>query len=193
MIHTQTLLLSYIFISKPLAYSIVFTGMMIEGDIFLFTTAFLASAGFFDIGDVFFIALSGAFIGDIVWFWLGRRFMNSSALLKRWTDRIASPFDGHIRERPFRTIFLSKFAYGLHRFLLARAGAFGMHIFEFIRLDAVAILLWIGVIGGLGYFSGTSVQLIRHYLKFTEVAVGVAIFAFIVFEYFTRRLTRKRL
>lgn len=193
MTHTQTLLLHYIIIAKPIAYSVVFFGMMVEGDIFLFTTSFLTSAGFFDFWDVLAIAISGTLAGDIAWFWLGRRFMNSSPRFRRWADRFAAPFDGHLQERPFRAIFFSKFAYGLHRFLLARAGAFGMDFRRFLRLDFVAILCWIGIIGGLGYFSGAWISTVRHYLKFTEAALGVGLLVFFAFQYFVGLLTRRRL
>lgn len=190
---TQTILLSYILISKPLAYGVIFLGMMIEGDIFLFTTAFLTSAGFFDVWDVAAIAISGALIGDVVWFWLGQRFMHSSKLLSRLSNRFAAPFDAHLKDYPLRTIFLSKFTYGIHRLLLARTGAHGMAVSRFIKLDALAIIAWALIIGGLGYFSGASIHFIRHYLKFTEVALGLGLIAFFVFQYIADYVTRRNL
>lgn len=193
MTRSQTLILHFFLAAKPLAYPVIFVGMMIEGDIFLFTTAFLTSAGFFELWKVALVAVAGALIGDLIWFWLGQRFMNSSELIQRWADRVASPFDAHLRDRPFHTIFLSKFVYGLHRLLLARAGNSGMKFDLFVRLDLVAITLWMLAVGGLGYFSGASIQLIRHYLKFTEVALGLGLVFFLALQFAASALTRRKL
>lgn len=177
---THSFLLQSLIAWRPLGYALVFIGLMIEGDAILFAAAFLTRMGFFDFGDMTAIVLAGTLLGDTAWYELGARFRDSTWRIARWAERLTAPVDTHIRERPFRTIFISKFTYGLHHPILMRAGAIRLGYPRFIRVDFVATILWASIVGGLGYFSSYSFVLIRHYLRIGEVWLVIALVIFVL-------------
>ncbi len=177
----QHTIIPFLILWKPLGYLLVFFAMMIEGDLALFTTGFLTNLRVFDPFDILAIVFAGVLVGDTLWYELGRRLeKHAPDLIKRWIEKIAGPFDEHIRNRPFRTIFISKFTYGVHRIILARAGMLGIKFGEFLKSDIVASSAWIAIVGGLGYFSGLSFELAKHYLKFAEVTLLIALVIFVL-------------
>lgn len=171
----------YLTTSKALGYSLVFGGMIIEGDAVLFTAAFLAHQHYFDWGDVLLVVLSGVFIGDILWYYLGFKLNNSPrfTLLRRWLDRISKTLDAQLQQRPLKIIFISKFLYGLHHAVLMRVGNLKLPLNKFLQTDAIAIVLWVTMVGGLGYLSGVSFPILKRSIKFAEVVLAAGFLIFL--------------
>lgn len=172
---SSSLFIHYLTLSRPIGYVFVFIGMIIEGDVLLFIAAFFTHQGIFDIGDMLVAVLAGTIVGDTLWYVLGFQLNNSFLFLKRWIDRIARPFDKQLRSRPFRTIFISKFIYGIHHALLVRAGSLKLPFKKFALVDLAAIVLWVATVGGLGYVSGSSFVFLKHYLRFAEFGLALGL------------------
>ncbi len=158
---------------RPLGYLIIFLGMVFEGDGFLFATAFLTAQGFFDLGDSLAVVLFGVAAGDVLWYWFGVWLQDS--WIGRWAARVAKPFDRHLIERTKRTLFISKFTYGFHHAMLLRAGTLRIPFWRLFKIDLAAILLWVAVIGGLGYGFSGSYELLKHYVHFAELGLLVIV------------------
>lgn len=189
----ESFFLSYISYWKPLAYFFVFLGMILEGDMVLFTVSFLAFTGLLNWILVLFTVLSGIWIGDLFWYWIGTHLKGSNNFLARWVHRITTPFDQHIAKRPFKTILISKFAYGIHHAILIRAGALGIPVKKYIRIEIVSSLLWITIIGGLAYFSKQSFDHVRHTLHKAELSLLFGVIVFFIFWKIMSKLIRKGL
>ena len=159
-------------------YGIIFASMIFEGEIFLFTAAFLAAQGFLDTGATFLALFAGVMMGDSLWYLLGYKINHSNKRLSRWLIKATGRFDDHLLKKSLRTIFISKFIYGVHHLVLARAGVLKIKFKEFFKDDLIANLAWIFLIGGLGYLSGASFVFVKHYLKFAEylLVLGLALF-----------------
>jgi membrane protein DedA with SNARE-associated domain len=129
---------------------------------------------------VFFTLNIGVFFGDLLWYELGSRIRHHGWFI-RWVEKIARPFDDHLRTRTFRTIFFSKFAYGVHHAILVRAGSLKLKLTKFIEDDFVSSLVWITIVGGIGYFSSASFESLSHIrnsLNFIEASFLIALVAF---------------
>jgi len=176
-----------------IGYTTAFVGMVLEGDVMLFTISFLTREGFFYPIPMFITIYAGVIIGDILWYRLGRHLAQSRKLLHRVFINLTEASDVHLAERPFRTILVSKFAYGIHHLILMRAGAINIPLKQFIRDDMAASLAWAVVVASLGYFSSYSFALARHYLRFAEIALLAGIVVFILAERYIRRQFRKEL
>lgn len=174
-----------------IAYATAFIGMILEGDVVLFTISFLTREGFFNPIFMFSTVYVGVIVGDILWYKLGKRLASSRKLLHRFFISLTETSDAHLQERPFRTILISKFAYGIHHLLLMRAGAINIPLERFIRDDMAASLVWMIVVASLGYFSSYSFALARHYLKFAEIALLVGIILFVIAERYIRKQFKK--
>lgn len=189
----ETILFHYVTTWRIVGYSIVFLGLLVEGDAILFAAAFLTHQGFFDLGDMILVVFSGVLVGDSLWYWLGRKLTVSSNFFLRRLNHIAARFDEHLRNRPLRTIFTSKFAYGFHHAVLIRVGFVGIEWKELMKVDIVATLLWIIAVGGLGYFSSAAFTGAKHYLRIAEIGVLIAFILFFVLEYFITQRVKEKL
>lgn len=174
----NSLIFHYLPFWGPAIYIFIFAAMILEGEIFLFAAAFLASQGFLSPELTFLAIFGGVTAGDSLWYWLGHKINHSDTCFSRWLVKKTGQFDDHIISNSLRTLFISKFAYGAHHFIVARAGVLKLRFRKFLKHDFLANLVWVAVIGSLGYLSGASFQYVKHYLKFTEYALilGVAIF-----------------
>lgn len=191
--HLQTLFLSYLIIWKPLGYILAFFGMVFEGDGALFTLAFLTAEGFFDIGDMLIVILLSVVFGDTLWYFVGKKYITFFPRVVAWVDRFAKPFDRHLLERPTRTLLLTKFVYGAHHAVLIRAGMAKMDFRKFIKSDIISIVVWVGVVGGLGYFSSISLAYEKKYLRYAEIALLLALILFFVAEHYIKKFSQKEL
>lgn len=191
--HLHSLFLSYLTVWKPLGYILAFFGMVFEGDGALFTLAFLTAEGFFDVCDMLIVVFLSVLFGDTLWYWIGRKYIASFPRIAGWVDRFAKSFDRHLLERPTRTLLLTKFVYGAHHAVLVRAGMSKMDFRKFIKSDLISIVVWIGVIGSLGYFSSVSLAYEKKYLRYAEISLLIALVLFFTAEHYIKKLSQKEL
>ncbi len=184
--------LHYLTEYQTLGLIIIFLGMMIEGDIFLFTAGFLVNRGYFAIDMALLAVFLGTLIGDNLWYVLGEM-INENSVFGRFITRLTKPFDDHLIGRTFRTMLITKFAYGIHRPILFRAGMLRLPFKRFIEGDIIAIVLWIFIIGGLGYISSASFILMKHYLRYTELTLLFGLILFILISHLVSHISKKEL
>lgn len=189
----ETILFHYVTTWRIVGYSIVFLGLLVEGDALLFAAAFLTHQGFFDLGDMTLIVFSGVLIGDSLWYLLGRKLTTSSNFLLMRLNHIAARFDEHLRTRLLRTIFMSKFAYGIHHAIFMRTGFIGIEWKKLMKIDVSATILWVIAVGGLGYSSGAAFTSAKHYLRIAEISVLIAFILFFALEYFITQRVKEKL
>lgn len=187
----ENFLLSHLDFLKSFGYWIAFFGIMVEGDILIFISFFLASQEYFDIEKLFLVLFLGTLIGDTLWYYFGS-WANKFHFVIKLAKKIKI-FDDHLIKRPFHTMFISKFTYGLHHPILMRAGALNFDFKKFIKYDLFSGAVWILSIGALGYLSGASFFIVKKYLKFIEVGLVLALIVFIFIEYFVRRKSKEEL
>lgn len=185
-IHTLTLY-------RPLGYFLIFISLLIEGEFVLFTAAFLTHQGAFDIGDMFMVIISGVLAGDMLWYFAGTLLDGTNYWWQKWFNRFTKPFDRHLAESPFRTIFISKFTYGFHRAIIVKAGMLKIARSKFLKADIASAFLWIGIVGGLGYGASASFLLARRYLRLAEVGLILVLIIFFLLLHFTSRYFQKKL
>ncbi len=191
----ESLLLSYLNSWEPLGYLIIFLGMMVEGDFIMFTAAFLAHQGILGFVPAFLSALWGMILGDNLWYSLGLKIRNSSrfSFITAWAEQNAKRFDERLIKNPLRAIFIAKFTYGFNRAILIRAGMLRLKWRKIEQSDILATLLWMAIVGGLGYFASASFSLVKHYLRFAEVALVLGLFIFFCAENLIAQRTKENL
>ena len=189
----HSLLTHYLTIWRPLGYLLAFLAMIFEGDGVLFIIGFLTHEGLFDPFNIYLTLLMGVLVGDSLWYWLGLKVNVSSLFFGRWAEKIAKPFDDHLIGRPFRTIFISKFIYGLHHAILIRAGELKLRWNTLIKDDFLPAVLWVLSIGGLGYLSSASFTLVKHYVRFSEIALLIGLVVFFTIWHFIASSSKKKL
>ncbi len=192
----KSLFLSQIVSIGIIAYPVIFVLMMIEGDAVIFASFFLIFSGILDPATTFLVIFFGAIIGDTLWYHVGLTSEPKNKIslwILNGSSKLTSKFDDHIKDRPFRTVFISKFTYGLHHLILLRAGIIKSNFRKFIEIDILATVVWIIIVGSLGYASGASFELVKHKLEHFEIGVLAAVFIFIILGEIVSRILRKKI
>lgn len=174
-------------------YVVAFAGMVAEGDATIFLFGFLTRFHFFNPLLLYVTLLIGAVLGDAVWYWLGSHFHRLPAMINHWAERISPPFDNHLQNRTFHTLFISKFTYGLHHAFFVRAGMLRLPLKRLLKIDLLASIPWIFIVGTIGYFSGASFMYVKHLVKFVEVLLVLGIVAFLVLEHYVGNYYKKKI
>ncbi len=189
-------ILRFLAAAPLLAYSALFAGMIIEGDLFIFTAGFLVSRGVLNGWLSFLTIFTGVILGDSLWFLLGRVNTTRNKFLRwlgRMTDVAGGRIDSHVKERTFRTLLISKFVYGAHHFTLVRAGRLGVPFRRFWQNDVLGSLIWIGIVGTLGYLAGASFEGGRGHLRFIELGLLFCVLAYFLISEIVSRLLQEKL
>ena len=62
-----------------------------------------------------------------------------------------------------------------------------------IEGDIIAIILWVFIVGGLGYLSSASFILIKHYLRYTELTLFFGLILFILISHLISHISKKKI
>lgn len=192
----QSFLLDYSILHPFLTYFIIFLGIALEGDVILFTSAFLADQGYLNPFIIILVTLLGVGIRDFLWYEIGKKIHASDNWIVARARKIADPFDNHLKDRLFQSVLVAKFVYGLHLAIIMRVGGLKIPMKEFVKADAIATLIWIVAVGGLGFLSSRSVELFaaQDYLKYIEVALAGGVVGYLILHsiisHFSKRLLK---
>ena len=128
----------------------VLLGAMLEGDLSIVMAGVVAHLGYLSLATALEAAWLGAFIGDSLWYALGR--VRADAIKRSGVYRRAAPLIGRLVARlGDREIVLARFVYGTR---IASMFYWGVHRLPFGRfalLDLVGCFLSVLVLGLLGF------------------------------------------
>jgi len=180
-------------------YWIVFFGVMLEnagipvpGETILLAAGFFATQGYFHLGAVMLIAMTGAVIGDNCGYWIGHR-LGRSLLIRYGKYVFLTEQRFQTMERFFvahgdKTVLVARFITGFRVFTALFAGASHMSWPRFLCFNALGALIWSVTMALLGFFFGRSWALLEKWTKGAGVGLAVAgIAAFIIFKLVKRR------
>ncbi len=141
-------------------YVLVFLGALLEGETMLLLAGLAAHNGHLALPPIILLAVAGGFLGDLVFFFLGRRYggrlLARFPSLRRSAARANELFMRH--HAPF--ILANRFLYGLR---IAGPVAIGMSALpatRFALINLAGAVLWACVIVGAGYLFGQAVELL---------------------------------
>jgi membrane protein DedA with SNARE-associated domain len=159
-------------------------GAILEGETVLLLGGFFAHRGYMNPVAVWAVAALGAFVGDQIWFWLGRE--HGPRLLERF-PRLAAGVaraDPVIARHPAVAAISVRFLYGLR---LAGPIALGMTSIPatvFAVANAAGAAVWAAIFTAIGWTFGLAATRVladigRHegWLALVLLAAGLAIFA----------------
>ncbi len=184
-----TLILTY-------RYYILFPLACFEGPILALVIGFLVHLGYFNAVPAFLLLCAGDFFPDILYYYIGH-FGHKKNFLEKYGSRfkiIANNF--HIieklwRDHSYKTMFLSKLAYGLSTPLLISAGLSKIPVGKFIWRAFIVTVFQYGIIMTLGYYLGYSYAYAEKYLVWTSIILAFVLVAFI-FTYHRIQTIAKR-
>ena len=166
-------------------YLAVFIGTFLEGETILVMAGFFAERGYLRLFPVIVVAASGAYVGHVFWFWLGRT--KGMKLLDRF-PKMRKHFGKGIRifERyGAPAIFITQWLYGLRVTCAVIIGISRISVIKFLIYEAITCVVWAIVIATLGYYFGRAVESVLGRAAHIEkwgllilIVVGVAIWGY---------------
>lgn len=166
------------------AYGALFLAMLIEGEVFLIVAGTLASLHALDFGDVLWVAFVGVLLGDAFWYVFGMfiAWTEKLAFLSRWAEKSVLIFLPRFREKPFLSIFLSKFIYGVNHAVLVLSGILRVPFSLFMKAEAVASFVWVATYAVAGYMFGHAAVVFTRKASYFALLIVVFVVAFILLQ-----------
>lgn len=163
---------------EAIALFVFVLGVVIEGEFALIIAGIFAALH----GWHFYNALLFGFLGAAIKLFLGYSIGRGLAI-KYPQSKFFKYVHGKIHhylplfsEKPFWSIFISKFIYGVNHVTLIFSGYSKIHFKTYLKAETLSSILWVPLFVCLGYFfSHTALQISNDIRKFTFV-----IFAFIL-------------
>ena len=178
-------------------YLIIFPLAAFEGPIVGLAVGFMASLGYLSVPGAYAVILLGDFVPDTIFYYIGshghkrdlvRKYGKKIGLTEVRFDVIKKIWHNH----GFKTMFVSKFAFGLTPAFLIGAGATGMPYKKYFSYCVPITLFTQAVLLGLGYYLGNSYELILKYLKGFELIIAVvAVLIIVAYQLFTRFMKKE--
>ncbi|MCB2189097.1 MAG: DedA family protein [Deltaproteobacteria bacterium] len=135
-------------------YWALFVGTFLEGETFFILAGVAAGQGLLNPWLVALTALSGGFLGDQIFFflghWRGRWVVHMTSRLTA-KARIATLL---IRRHAVPLMLFSRFLYGLRMVVPLACGSAGVRPLRFMVLNFISAVIWALTFGSLGYWAG---------------------------------------
>jgi len=149
------------------AESGLFFGFFLPGDSLLFTAGILASAGHFNIWLLFFGSFICAFLGDSFGYFFGKKvgpkiFSKPSSFF--WNKNNLDKTSKFFEKYGNKTITLARFVPVVRTFTPIMAGVGKMRYRIFLFWNILGGLLWTAIMTFAGYFLGSSIKNIDHFI-----------------------------
>lgn len=165
-------------------YFFMFFLMIVEGPIVTLAAAFLASLGHFSLVAVFIVSLAGDLIGDLFWYYLGRRygmrFVRGPGRYIGISESMITRMKGFFASHGGKTIFSVKSTTGLCLVTFVAAGVVRMDLKRFLYFSLLGGLVWSGTLVIFGYFFGSLYTEIAQYISWAGWVIAGCVFMFFV-------------
>ncbi len=169
-------------------YWILLPLSIIEGPIVAVIVGFLSTQGYFNFFTAYLFLVTLDFLTDIAYFSIGQR-AQEKKFLDRYYQKIHFS-EAHMRAmkhlwhmHTFKTVFLSKLAYGLSTILLMSAGLSGLSFSRFARQSLAMCFFQYAIFMIAGYYFGTSFTLLKTTFDIIGISTAVMVIVLIVIGY----------
>lgn len=176
-------------------YWAVLAGTFFEGETVPVLAGFAAHQGLLRLDLVVLCAFTGSFIGDQVWFWVGRHY-GARWMAKHPTSASAAERVGRLLDRWGDWFVLSfRFLYGLRAVSPIAIGLSSITARRYALLNVISAAVWAVVVGGVGFLFGQAIEGVLGRLKAWEhrifAALAIALVIFVIHR-LVRRKTKKK-
>jgi membrane protein DedA with SNARE-associated domain len=173
-------------------YILLFFSTIIEGAVVVLAATFLLAQKILNPYTVIPIIIVGALAEQVILYWIGRK-LGSVRWIAEWSTKVAHRFDERLHSHPLQILIISKYVYGMHRATLIRAGMINLGWKKFIKASFPATLLWLALLGGIGYSLSASYTVVERYLKYAELVPLGFLFILFLIEYMVSKRYKKSL
>lgn len=174
-----------------LAYLVAFAWSFLEGETFvIFAAAVGRTTGLVNPWILLVSVWIGSFLGDQLWFFLGRRYGPYALRKIPGAEKRIAVATGFLAKYGDYFVLSFRFIYGIRNVASAACGIAGMSFPRFATLNFIAAGLWANAFVWVGWFVGglfTPGQ-IAHGIG----GIGLSVFLFFIIRFLVKRRNRNR-
>ena len=163
---------------------------IVDGDVTLILAGVIAHLGLFSLPAGIAAGSAGAFIGDTVFYTVGRtnrRWIQNTRLYRRMGPRAENLF----RRFGVGQLFAMRLVYGTRIATLILFGVRGVTFWRFALFDSLSCMAWATLLGLLGFAMSTRAAWLIREVKSIELAVACALVVMIILVVVLRRVFDK--
>jgi len=167
-------------------------GLFIPGQLIVIIGGFFVRLGIIDIGDTIFVAALGAILGDLIGYWLGRkygysfltRFGKYFFFKKEYFDKTKILMNQH----PGKTLIIGRFNSLTRAFAPFVAGSSNLPFAKFFIYNIIGGISWAITFVLAGYIFGKSYEIASKYIgRFIFIAIIVSIIFIYLYRFINKR------
>ncbi|MGP1527854.1 MAG: DedA family protein [Campylobacter sp.] len=164
------------------AYLILFLWCILEGELALILGGILAHKGYIDIRLAIFIAGLGAFVGDQIYFYIGR--YNQKFITKRLSSQRSKFAIAHLLLQRYGwiLIFLQRYLYGFRTIIPMSIGITRYNARKFALINLISGWCWAAITIVLAWYFGDEIwkfiNIIEEHWYYFVPLVVVIVFGF---------------
>lgn len=188
--YTVKLLINLVEHHVILTYVLIYFGLIFEGEFVLIATGILSHLGALNPYFALFFILCGSLSKTFLGYYLGTLIKRKWHNVKffKFFERRVRYIVPRFKEKPFWSIFISKFIIGAHTTVVLFSGFEGVDFKKYLKADILATIIWAPGLILLGYFfSYTALHISREISKFSIIVLGLFLL-FILFDKLFSRL-----
>lgn len=176
-------------------YLILFGTLLIGGETFMIPAIYTSLIGHLSIVAVVIIALLATLISDSIWYLIGTKIplkkLHALPYIQKQTNTIDNAkqfFDRY----GIRWLFFSKFVYGTRTATQILMGLQKIAYHRYIAINTLGVIVWIGVVYGIGWFTRESLEQLEVAIKHFQIAFGATFLIIIILTlWFMNKKTKK--
>lgn len=178
-------------------YWILFPLAAVEGPIIAVIAGWLVSRGMLQFLPTFIILFFGDFLPDLFYFWVGHK-MHRMEFIARYGVRFGitstqlQSIEYLWHSHTLKSALFSKWAYGMSTPLLMSAGFSKLPLRSFLSAIIPVIFFQYLILLIVGYYFGSSYQVVSRYLQGAEWVVALGVLLFIVLYLFVTRFIKQK-
>lgn len=149
------------------AFGLVFLLVVIEGEIALIFSGIAVHLHILHLFPLLPVLFVGAVVKSIVWYYIGvwlAHYFPRSHIFEYLTRKVQA-FLPHFKDRPFWSIFISKFIYGINHFTLVFCGYTKTHFKTYFKAEFISSIFWVAIYFLLGLILSYAALAISHDLR----------------------------
>ena len=182
--HLLLLANHYIHTHLILTYLILLAAIILEGEVALIVTGIFAHIGVFTLPGAILLAIAGALIKTFGGYGIGKAiklYIPKNKIFDFIEKRVLVVFP-HFSQKPFWSLFFSKFIYGLNHFTIIFAGYIGAKWRTYLTAELISGAVWITIMLSIGYFFSVAAFDFSHDITRVLLYILMGIIGFLLIE-----------
>ncbi len=166
-----------------ISYGLIFFGVILEGEFTLILAGIFTNLHILSGPWALVAGGAGAIVKALLWYYGGFIIFRKrpSSKFFNYLKRQVLFFLPKFIERPFWSIFISKFVYFIKRLTLIFSGYMRINIATYMKAEVLSSAVWVPVLFSIGYFfSYAAFNISRDFRKYTLIVLAFTVCFFIL-------------